>query len=74
MSYLNPIGSFPRKEKKPRPGEIFRSCVKSSSLKKISKAIWIGLPKQKILTLRTKRMVMKKENEIVCPSFSLYYN
>lgn len=71
MFYLHPIENFPRKEKKPRPGEIFRNYVKNNSWKKISKVIWIGLPKQKTLTQRMKRKVMEKANEIVCQSSSI---
>lgn len=71
LLYLNLIENFPRKEKKPRPEGTSRNYVKNSSLKKISRDIWTGLHRQKTLTLRMMKRLMKKASGTVCVLYSL---
>lgn len=62
--------SFPKRERRPRLGEISRSCERSSSWKRTWRATWTGSLRQRTSTLRMRTKAwMKRSPETVssCP-------
>lgn len=66
---LPPSENSQRKERRLKHGEISRNSGRNSNWRRISKATWIGLPRQKTSILRMKRRVERKANEIVGVAF-----
>lgn len=70
--YLLPE-SFPKRGRRPRLGEISKSCERNSSWKKISKAIWTGSLRQKTSTLRMRMKAwMRRDPETVSSHLSVF--